>query len=106
MDVSFSGYEDVSLIDMSADRYIWLYFPSYKPSNETIAKEILHYGDLLEMAFSRLNVSRQFIIFTMVSLFKINYQIMDAYIEEAVVKYNQKIHSLAKNNINVKMIYR
>jgi FkbH-like protein len=104
IDAGFSGYEDVLSIDTSADRYIWFYFQPYKMNADTIAKEISHYGNLLEITISHLNTVKQFMIFTMVSLYKINYQIMDTRIEEAIIEYNQKIHSLARNNINIKMI--
>ncbi|MDR1503992.1 MAG: HAD-IIIC family phosphatase [Prevotella sp.] len=104
IDASFSGYEDVSSIDASADRYIWFYCFPYKTNNEIIAKEIRHYSSLLEIMLSRADTTKQFIIFTMASLFKINYQITDTNIEEAVIEYNQKLHVFERNMVNIKII--
>jgi FkbH-like protein len=104
INANFSGYEDVLSFDTSADRYIWFYFQPYKMNADTIAKEIRHYSNLLEMTLSHLNTAKQFIIFTMASLYKINYQIVDMCIEEAIIEYNQKIYSLARNNVHIKII--
>jgi FkbH-like protein len=104
IDACFSGYADISLVDMSADRYIWFYCPPYKTVNKTIANEIRHYGDLLKILLSRMNTAKQFIIFTMVSLFKIDYQTTDTDIEEAIAEYNQRLYILANDNVNIKIM--
>jgi FkbH-like protein len=104
IDAAFSGYEDISSIATSADRYIWFYILPYKTNNETTAREIRHYSELLEITLSHVNAAKEFIIFTIVPLFKINYQITDTDIEESIAEYNQKLRLLAKDMVNIKII--
>jgi FkbH-like protein len=54
------------------------------------------------MLLSQLDSAKQLIIFTISPLFKINYQITDVSIDEAIKEYNQKLYAL--NNKNIKVI--
>jgi FkbH-like protein len=101
LDAGFSGYEDIASIDIFADKYIWFYLSPCEPDSEIASKKIRHYGNLLELLFSRLDSAKQLIICTMTPLFKINYQITDLGIDEAIREYNQKIYLLKKNNVKI-----
>jgi len=99
----FSGYEDVSFIDETADTYIWFYFVPYKLNNNIITGEIAHYGDLLNMVYSNINKDKTFIVFTMAPLFVLNYVTSNTVLENAIIAYNQKIYAIAEHT-NVKII--
>jgi FkbH-like protein len=99
----FSGYDDVSFIDKSADTYMWFYFMPYKPANNVIANEIRHYGELLDMVYSNIDADKNFIIFTIAPLYTINYVTSDILLKNAVEEYNQKIYAMTVNS-NVKVI--
>jgi FkbH-like protein len=101
VDAGFSGYEDIESIDTFADKYVWFYLCPYEADSEIVSKKIKHYGNLLEVLISQLDSARQFIFFTMRPLFKINYQIVDTNIEEAIKEYNQKLYTLMSNNIKI-----
>ena len=103
LDVRFSGYEDVSFIDTTADVYIWFYLIPYKLNNDVILSEIKHYFDLLDMVYSKIKIDKNIIIFTMTTLYKVNYVTSDKVIDNAVVEYNQKIQAMSKNG-NVKIV--
>jgi FkbH-like protein len=99
----FSGYEDVSFIDNTADAYIWLYFMPYKLNNDIIAGEIAHYSEILGMVYSNIDKNKNFIIFTMSPLYMLNYVTSNMALKNAVTAYNQKIYAMTKY-ANVKII--
>jgi len=109
-DVVFSGYGDISYLDETADVYIWFYNMPYKPNNDIIVEEIKHYGELLDMVYSSINNDKYFIIFTMVSLYTIDYIMSNQNLENAVIEYNNKINALAIHPnikiINLKKFFR
>jgi FkbH-like protein len=105
LDVQFSGYEDISFIDETADIYVWFYMSPYKTNNDIAVKEIQHYGVLLDLMLSNIDTTKEVILFTMYSLFKINYQTVDTKIIDAISEYNKKLYSFSQNNTNIKIIH-
>jgi len=102
-ETNFSGYEDVSFIDNTADAYIWFYFMPYKLNNDIIAGEIAHYGEMFDMVYSNIDKDKIFIVFTMAPLYALNYVTSNAVLEKAIIAYNQKIYAMAEHN-NIKII--
>ncbi|MCL2218654.1 MAG: HAD-IIIC family phosphatase [Chitinispirillia bacterium] len=99
----FSGYGDVSSVDAAADTYIWFYLAPYKLNNDIAAEEIGHYGKLLDMACSNIPKDKIFILFTMPSLYKINYVTSDTVLEDAIEAYNHELYAMAAQS-NIKII--
>jgi FkbH-like protein len=104
LDASFSGYEDISFTDETANVYIWFYLPPYRPDNSIAADGILNYSNLLALTLSKHDSSKPFLVFSMQSIYGIHYQTSDHTIEEAVHRYNRRIHQLEEENVNVKII--
>jgi len=102
-DAFFSGYEDISFIDNTADVYIWIYFLPYKLNNEILAGEIAHYGEMFDIVYSNIDKNKNFIIFTIDHLYALDYVTSNKILENAVIAYNQKIYSMAEF-ANVKII--
>ena len=100
----FSGYEDVSHIDKTADAYIWFYLMPFKSNNDIIIEEISHYGESLDMVCSCIDINKLFIIFTIVPLYTINYVTSNAKLENTVTNYNRKIYDIAAVYNNVKIV--
>ncbi|MCL1947572.1 MAG: HAD-IIIC family phosphatase [Chitinivibrionia bacterium] len=105
-EANFSNYEDVSFIDKTADAYIWFYFSPYKLDSDIAAKEIEHYCELLDMVYSNIGADKDFIVFTMNVLYKINYVTSNKVLENAVAKYNEKIYSMPAKVIDISDFYR
>lgn len=104
-DVSFSGYGDISIIeDQKMDAYIWWYQLPYKVNNDIIIKEIENYESLLSLAITNLIANKPVIIFTLQSIFKIDYISSDYRIEKAIYEHNQKLESLAAKNKHIKIV--
>jgi FkbH-like protein len=104
LDAQFSGYEDISFIDKTAEAYIWFYLVPFRVNNDLIVKEIKHYSGLLDLIVSSIDTNKQIFIFNLCSYFKINYHTSDIGIEDCIIEYNQKIYMIAKNNANIKII--
>jgi FkbH-like protein len=102
-ETSFSGYEDISFIDETADVYIWFYFMPYKLNNNIIAGEISHYSEMLDMVYSNINKNKTLIVLTMANLYSLNYVTSSTVLENAIFTYNQKIYAMA-DYTNIKII--
>jgi FkbH-like protein len=104
LDMRFSGYGDVSFVDKAADGYIWFYLVPYKVNNELLIDEIKHYTNLLELTLSGIDKNKQFLVFTMYSIFQIKYLVSETGLENIIFAYNRKIDELAQKYSNVKRI--
>jgi FkbH-like protein len=102
-DARFSGYGDISFVDKTADAYIWFYLAPYKADNDSIAQEIRHYCQVLDLVYSYLDKNKQFIAFTMARLYAVKYVTSNTELESAVAEYNLKLYSMSANP-NVKFI--
>jgi FkbH-like protein len=109
-EVRFSGYEDVSFIDDTADAYIWFYFMPYKLNTDVAAEEITHYSDLLNMVYSNINRDKTFIVFTMAPVYMLNYITSNTVLENAVLAYNKNVYAMTEyanvKIINIEEFYR
>jgi FkbH-like protein len=104
IDACFSGYEDISYVNDEADCYVWFYMCPYEANNETVAEKIKNYGKSLELIHSKLNPNKQFIVFTIQPIYKINYLLSNIEIEKSIWTYNETINLLSNEKSNIKII--
>lgn len=104
LEISYSGYEDISYIDKEADRYIWFYMPSLKTDSRVVADEIRSYIDLLKFTSSQIANEKMFVVFTMHSLYSVNTITSNSEISQAVSYYNSQVYDLAFSNSNIKVV--
>ena len=104
LNIEFSGYEDISFVDKSIDKYIWCYLPNYKVNEELIAKEIDSYAGMLHILLHKIDKSKMFIVFTMRRIYKVDYQTIDDSVEKAIESYNNQLKILALENPNLKIV--
>jgi FkbH-like protein len=104
LEVSFSGYEDVSVIDEGAERYIWYYSVPLKAEHYTVAAKIASYKDLLQMLITRLSIDKMLIVFTMKNVFPVETISSDRTIEDAVNDYNAFVYTLSTQQENIKVV--
>ena len=104
LNATFSGYEDISFIDIEADRYVWWYCMPYKTDNEKIADEIENYGNLLEFILKSIEANKLFFAFSIQAVYKINYQAENKTVYKAIANYNNKLQKLSEHNKNLKII--
>ncbi len=100
----FSGYEDISVIDTSVDRYVWFYLPPFICDMQRMREKIAHYSDMLRMVFSQLPESKTFICFTMHAIFDFNSVIADVRVNDAVIQYNKVLYDIASKHERMKVL--
>jgi FkbH-like protein len=103
LNVEFSGYEDISVISVDADRYIWFYLAPVE-GNKSIAEKIRHYADLARMTAEQIPAGKMFIVFTIKDIFTIQSISSDRTIGDAVNDYNSTLYTLASQYGNIKVI--
>lgn len=104
IEATFSGYEDISITDTSADRYVWFYLPPFICDVQKKADKIDSYADMLKMTLSQLPESKTFICFTMHIIFDFNSIISDVRVNDAVIQYNKVLYDIASKHEQVKVL--
>jgi FkbH-like protein len=102
-DADFSGYEDISVIDTNADRYVWFYLAPIA-ENKSVADKICYYADLLRMTAERIPSGKMFIVFTVKDIFTVHSVSSNRTIADAVNDYNSAVYELAARYENIKVI--
>lgn len=104
MEVTFSGYEDISYVEEEAERYIWFYQPSFKTDQNSAATEIRNYGEMLGMVAERVKKDKMLLIFTMYRVYDLNFQTIRTEVKEAILEYNKTIERLTRQYENLKIV--
>jgi FkbH-like protein len=105
LDAAFSGYEDVSEVDETADRYVWLYLPPVAAAGSAAtAEKIRYYADLVRMTAERVPAGKMFIVCTIKNIFTIRSISSDRAVADAVCDYNAALYALAARHGNVKVV--
>lgn len=102
IDAAFSGYEDISCVEETAERYVWFYMPSYKWGEETVATEIEHYAEMLEWVAS--GTDKMVLVFTMQRVFGVDFQMENRRMEQAIQSYNDTLWKLSAVYSHLKII--
>jgi FkbH-like protein len=103
LDAGFSGYEDISAIDMDADRYVWFYVAPVA-ENKSVAEKIRYFADLVRMTAERIPSGKMFIVCTIKDIFTVNSLSSDRTIADAVNDYNATLYALASQHGNIKVV--
>ena len=101
--VSFSGYDDISLIPDDVESYIWFY--QVPPGeDDVVAEEVKTFLDKLRLVLDKILASKQFIIFSLCSLSNVNIVGSRNTLMIAINEFNQAVLDLANNRGNVRFI--
>jgi FkbH-like protein len=103
VDAAFSGYEDISVIDEQADRYIWFYLAPIA-ENHIIAEKIQYYADLIRMTLKRIPTGKMIIVYTMKCIFSVQSISSEKTVINAINKYNDFLYDLASKYGNIKIV--
>lgn len=103
LSATYSGYDDISIIDKSAQRYLWLYTAPTSVNAIKCANQIDHYGQMLEMVLGKMESHKQMIAFTMVDICDFANRI-NSPIRNAVITYNSTLFELSDKYPNLKVL--
>jgi hypothetical protein len=103
LDIQFSGYNDISEIPI-ANIYIWFYLPEIRIKTDDVVEEINGYCGKLTLLLNQLPEDKTVLVFTIVSLFFIDYQNSDFRVNKAISEYNLFLYDTSRERNNIKVI--
>ena len=102
--MTYSGYDDISLVPRDAERYIWFYQVPINADSAQLAQEIDSYSGKLDLVLQAVGEDKPFIIFSLVNLFPLRLTGDETAVREAVAAFNSHASQLAVTRNNVKWV--
>lgn len=104
INASFSGYNDISYIDETADRFIWFYLTPIKVDNKVVADEINNDLSSLKFVLQQIPPTKEFFIFSLYTLFDIQIELSENTLKRSIDFFNSEILQLARQHSNIRII--
>lgn len=102
--VTYSGYDDISVVPEDVDRYIWFYQVPVNADSVQLAQEIDSYCDKLDIVLAAANNHKPFIIFSLVNLFPLRLSGDETALDEAIGAFNRHAQQLSRQHTQVKWV--
>ena len=102
--MTYSGYDDISVVPDSADRYIWFYQVPVNVDAAQLSMEIRSFGDRLDLVLSRIDPNKPLIVISLVNLFSLRLTGDDIQVTAAINDFNRHAVAIAASHPNVKWI--
>ncbi|WP_287565307.1 HAD-IIIC family phosphatase [Parabacteroides sp.] len=103
-DVRFSGYDDISFIDLEADNYIWFYQVPFKFERERTVEEIVTFRDKLGLLLAQVPSYKDLVVVSLVDLIPFRLVESDWSVHKVIEGYNHHVQELSKTYPNVKVL--
>lgn len=103
-DASFSGYDDVSIIPVDADRFIWFYQLPIKYDQSILVEEIKGYSEKISYVLSQIDSSKTMVALTMELFYAVPFTDDSHQLRAAIDNYNQRLVELSDDYNNLKVI--
>lgn len=103
-DVTFSGYDDISSLDLTSEAFVWFYTLPYNPDNEKLTEEVSDYIQKIEFVNSQIPKSKFFLLFTLNDYYQNTIITGDFSLSKAISRYNLDLYTLAEKNNNVRIL--
>ena len=102
--MTYSGYDDISVVPHDVDRYIWLYQVPVNADAQQLAQEVESYCGKLDLVLNSADERKPFIIFSMVDLARLRLTGADTALQEAIMSFNSHVAQLSRQRSNVKWV--
>lgn len=102
--VTYSGYDDISIVPQDVDRYIWFYQVPVNADTRQLSQELGSYIDKLNLVLSQVTDDKPFVIFSLVNLFPLKFSGEDTVVSDAIDEFNHHAVQLSKERPNVKWV--
>ena len=102
--MTYSGYDDISVVPHDVDRYIWLYQVPVNADVQQLAQEVASYCGKLDLVLNSADERKPFIIFSMVDLARLRLTGADTALQEAIMGFNSHVAQLSRQRSNVKWV--
>lgn len=102
--MTYSGYDDISVVPREVDRYIWFYQVPVNADSAQLAEEIDSYRDKLDLVLAAADEHKPFIILSLVNLFPLTMTGNDTALSEAISAFNSHAARLSRERAGVKWV--
>ena len=102
--MTYSGYDDISVVPHDVDRYIWFYQVPVNADAHQLAQEVESYCGKLDLVLNSADERKPFIIFSMVDLARLRLTGADTALQEAIMGFNSHVAQLSRQRSNVKWV--
>ncbi|MDB9846667.1 HAD-IIIC family phosphatase [Flavobacteriaceae bacterium] len=102
--VEFSGYDDISYINNTADIFSWFYVLPFQQNNEILVDQIAFFNQNIEMVYSQIPDTKYFCVFTLFNPFTSPIKTGNLSLMNAINEFNQNIIKFSKSRNNFKII--
>ena len=102
--MTYSGYDDISVVPGDVDRYIWFYQVPVNADGVQLAEEVDSYIDKLQLVLASVDASKPFVIFSLVNIFPLRLTGDMTALTSAIADFNCLASQLATERPNVKWV--
>ena len=102
--VVFSGYDDVSYVDRSAEVFSWLYILPYQADSSILVNQIEFFYENIKMIYGLIPDHKLFCVFTLFNPYSAGVKTGDFTVFEAIDEFNTNIIAFAESRSNVRII--
>ena len=102
--MTYSGYDDISVVPADVDRYIWFYQVPVNADSGQLADEVQSYIDKLDLVLASADTGKPFIIFSLENLFPLRLTGDETALSLAVADFNRYASRLSVERPNVKWV--
>ncbi len=103
-DYAFSGYDDISIVPMNCDEYVWWYQVPIKYERSVLAEEVQGYIEKMMFVLKQVEPGITFIALTMDILYDVAFSDNDYSLSRAVEEYNSSLYEAERVYGNLKVI--
>ena len=103
-EVSYSGYDDISLIPEDTYNYIWFYQVPFNTNSELLAQEVASYIDKLRLVLSQCDRKKSFLVFSLTNLFENRLLAGDHLVAQAIDNFNVEGRALMASYPQIRWI--
>ena len=102
--MTYSGYDDISIVPRDVERYIWFYQVPVNTDSTQLAEELASYRGKLDLVLAEADDHKPFIVFSLVDLYPVKFTGEDVAVADAIMEFNRYVASLAATLPNVKWV--
>ena len=102
--MTYSGYDDISVVPHDVDRYIWFYQVPVNADIGQLADEAQSFTDKLDLVLASADAAKPFIVFSLVNLFPLRLSGNESALADAIAGFNCHASQLALEHPQVKWV--
>ena len=103
-EAQFSGYDDISQINLDCDIFTWFYIIKNQIDSKALKDHTDFYFQNIEMVYNQIPETKFFFLFTLFDPYRSRIQTGDFSVLNTINEFNYKIIEFSKSKSNVKVI--